>query len=94
MDSANGRATVSAKPPGGNGTIIVIGRSGYWAWAQTAASPIKQDSAKRRLVVMVSIHSGCVDAVTASVAQYNPTLRDGVEALWLGPRQSKPGLDD
>jgi hypothetical protein len=26
--SATGRATVSASPPGGNGTIIVIGLSG------------------------------------------------------------------
>ena len=32
--SATGRATVSATPPGGNGTIIVIVWSGYWAARQ------------------------------------------------------------
>src|SRR5690606_40451901 len=36
--SATGRATVSATPPGGNGTIIVMARSGYWACPQAAAS--------------------------------------------------------
>src|SRR5690606_38634265 len=37
--SATGRATVSATPPGGNGTIMVTARSGYCAWAQHAARP-------------------------------------------------------
>src|SRR5436853_2797532 len=36
--SATGRATVSATPPGGNGTIIVTGRSGYGACPRAAGA--------------------------------------------------------
>jgi len=52
--SATGRATVSATPPGGNGTIIVIGLSGYWANAAddaanaTAAMAARAKSAATR----------------------------------------------
>ena len=34
--SATGRATVSATPPGGKGTIMVMGLSAGQPWAQTA----------------------------------------------------------
>src|SRR4051812_19369899 len=35
--SAAGRATMSATPPGGNGTIMVIGLLGYASWASNGA---------------------------------------------------------
>ena len=40
--SATGRATVSATPPGGNGTTIVIVRSGYCARAAMQQTQRKQ----------------------------------------------------
>jgi hypothetical protein len=33
MLAASGRPTRSATPPGGNGTIIVTGLTGYMSWA-------------------------------------------------------------
>src|SRR5690606_9736147 len=37
MASASERATLSVGPPAANGTIILIGRSGYSPWAAPAA---------------------------------------------------------
>ena len=48
--SATGRATVSATPPGGNGTIIVTGRSGYWASAVPAMTRTHNDAANLRTI--------------------------------------------
>ena len=45
--SAIGRATVSATPPGGNGTTIVIVRSGYCAKAADAANAREATAAAR-----------------------------------------------
>src|SRR6185295_4464798 len=50
--SATGRATVSATPPGGNGTIIVIGRSGHdCACAAAATTGTSEASSRERSVV-------------------------------------------
>ena len=38
MAAASGRPTMSATPPGGNGTIMVIGLVGYCACAPKASS--------------------------------------------------------
>src|SRR5262245_18032448 len=49
--SATGRGNVSATPPGGNGTIIVIGRFGYSCAASgNAASSSRNASALARIV--------------------------------------------
>ena len=45
--SATGRATVSATPPGGNGTIIVTGLSGQVDWAGATDQPSPSSSAQR-----------------------------------------------
>src|SRR5215831_4729185 len=50
--SATGRATVSATPPGGNGTIIVIGRSGHvCACAAVTTAAASEASSSERIVV-------------------------------------------
>src|SRR5687768_15578277 len=48
--SATGLATVSATPPGGNGTIIVTGRSGYCATAALADVAATSASASIRRI--------------------------------------------
>jgi hypothetical protein len=37
MRSANWRATASTTPPAENGTTSLIGRSGYFAWANAGS---------------------------------------------------------
>src|SRR5262249_42202598 len=57
--SATGRATVSATPPGGNGTIIVIGWFGYSCAASgDAASSSRNASALARIVCLADQRRG------------------------------------
>src|SRR5580693_5836110 len=52
------RAMVSIGPPGGNGTIILIGRSGYFCWARTGkivGNPIAAPAIAERTLRLVAM---------------------------------------
>ena len=59
--SATGRPTVSATPPGGNGTTIVTGRSGYCAFAAAAIISAAQNAATRLIPMSSSSSARAVD---------------------------------
>src|SRR6185369_5994399 len=48
--AATGRAVRSATPPGGKGTTMVIGRSGYFSWPETlTAARSRINDTKKKL---------------------------------------------
>src|SRR6187200_3433138 len=85
--SATGRATVSATPPGGNGTIIVIGLSGYWANAA-------DDAAVNATAAMAARAIGLFMALLLALAEhFVELLRDAHERRALRQLAQPPRAD-
>jgi hypothetical protein len=67
--SATGRATVSATPPGGNGTIIVIGLSGHVCACAAAATTSEANSRQRNVVRQTRMRNSFVSPTLASPSE-------------------------
>src|ERR1700731_1606150 len=88
------RAMVSIGPPGGNGTIILIGRSGYFCCAATrsiAGNPIAAPAIAERTLrlVAMTILPGVFRRLCGRPTEFTPTGREP-----LAPKRRTRGISE
>src|SRR5687768_7790625 len=75
---ASGRPTISATPPGGNGTIIVTGLDGYASWAATGIARNDSNRSTSRDIGLLLRNRGLQDVTDLALYRFtcSPQARE------------------